>query len=108
MQNKSRTMSWIEAISLSLDLPEDKNRLYQIIKEIRSLLEGERERQVKLSLYRSTKVNTNWAIHLQRDTSSVSPQKTGIGRDFVSVFSHLGQVEHAIWKKVPGTSEAMG
>lgn len=108
MQNRTRAMCWIEAISLSLDLPEDKNRLYKIIREIRSHLEGGREREVTLSLYRSTRVNTNWAIHLQRDTSSVSPRKTGIGKDFANIVANLGQVEHAIWKKVPGTSQAMG
>jgi hypothetical protein len=108
MQNKTRPMSWIEAISLSLDLPENKDRLYKIIRELRSHLESERERDVSLSLYRSTRVNTDWAIHLQRDSSSVSPCKTGFGKDFASSVGNLGKVEHAIWKKVPVASEATG
>ncbi len=100
-------MSWIEAINLTLNLPEDKGRLYNIIKEIRTLLEDPGDRQAKVSLYQNTRRKTNWAIHLRRESSSVSPGKTGIGKDFADVVGKLGNVEHAVWKKVPGTTSAI-
>ena len=100
MQNNVKTMNWIEAINLSLTIPEDKHKLYDIIKEIKSALSTQNDRPVKLSLYRSTRIDTNWAIHLKRDTTSTIPAKTGIGKNFAGIFSQLGRVEHAIWKKV--------
>lgn len=93
-------MSWIEIINLNLNKPEDKSRLRNAFKKVRSNPELRKNRAIKASLFRNTKSSTKWSIHLKREYSAPKPFKTLVGENIAGVFRSFGDVDHTVWKKV--------
>ena len=96
----NQTKNWIEAINLTLAVPEDSAKLYDLLKAVKISPALQEDRPVKVSLYRNTKARTNWIIHFLRDSAFDHPGKTNIGKNVASIIGKFGHVEHAVWKKI--------
>ncbi len=96
----NQTKNWIEAINLTLAVPEDGAKLYDLLKAVKTSSALRKDPPVKVSLYRNTTARTNWIFHFLRDSAVNHPGKTKIGKNVAGIIGKLGHVEHAVWKKV--------
>ncbi|MCP4757072.1 MAG: hypothetical protein GY866_39925 [Proteobacteria bacterium] len=91
-------MNWIEIIIVRLSKQEDIPSIEEVFREVGAGRDESADEFVDVALYRNKDVESDWAIHLRRQSSNVRPDKSGLGRMIAEAFRPFGLVHHSVWE----------
>lgn len=90
-------LKWIEIINARLAFPSDTAEAERLIADIRNSLMADEDKNVKLMIYRGLFVDSDWAIHLHRETPGKPSGRTGLGIRLAETIRSVALVDHSIW-----------
>lgn len=90
-------MRWIEIINARMAVDTDFKELERVFKEVRNgVMEGA-EKNTRMVVYRCRFVETDWVIHLHRESHEPPDGRTGLGKELANMIRPMGLVDHSIW-----------
>lgn len=94
---KEVTLRWVEIINGRLDTSAEPLELECLFRDIRNnVLEATGE-GIRIMIYRGGVVESDWAIHLHRETDDRPPRRTGLGIKLADLIRPMALVDHSIW-----------
>lgn len=91
-------MIWIEIISVRLSHGKDAQMVQDIFRNIPRSGTGTRS-SIDAALYVDMRVETDWSIHICRDSENMPAQKSDLGLFMAEALRSFGLVNHSVWKR---------
>ncbi len=90
-------MRWVEIISVRLSRGKDVPMIQDIFRNIPRSGTGTGV-SIDAALYVDTRVETDWSIHICRDSKKNLAQKSNLGLVLAEEFRSFGLVNHSVWE----------
>lgn len=90
-------MRWIEVINARIAVNTEPLELESLFRDIRNNVTADTEERVRMVIYRCRFVDSDWAIHLHRETDDRTPGRTGLGMELADIMRPMALVDHSIW-----------
>lgn len=95
-------MKWVEIINSRLVAPSDPLGLERLFHDIRESVARGSEEGVRMVIYKSRFVDSDWAIHLHRESDNSPLGRTGLGIKLAELIRPMGLVDYSIWIEEDG------
>ena len=90
-------MEWVEIINARIAANANPWEMERLFLDIRNNVAADRKEAVRMKIYRSGNVDSDWSIHLHRETGERAPGRTGLGIKLADIIRPMALVDHSIW-----------
>ncbi len=101
--NLRKPMYSVEIIHIRLFRSEDHTKMESVFSELQA-----GSPSVRACLFRHSRVDNDWSVHLLHPMGSEKGDKSALGRRLADSFESIGLVQHSVWTPVWFTSEIVG
>jgi len=95
-------LRWVEIINVRVAATTAPSILEGLFGDIRRNVAADTEDVVRLVIYRGSLVDSDWAIHIHRETNESPIGRTALGIELADEVRHMGLVDHSIWIEAEG------
>jgi len=96
-------LRWVEIVNVRVAATTAPSTLEGLFGDIRRNITSGAEGVVRLVIYRGSLVDSDWAIHIHRETAEGPMGRTALGLELADVVRPVGLVDHSIWIEAEGS-----
>jgi len=90
-------LRWVEIINVRVAATTAPSILEGLFGDIRRNITSGNEGVLRLIIYRGSLLDSDWAIHIHRETNESPMGRTALGIELADEVRHMGLVDHSIW-----------
>ncbi len=94
---KEVTLRWVEIINVRLNSSAEHRKLEHLFRDIRNNISETTDEGLRIVFYKGGVVDSDWAIHLNRETDDRPSGRTELGIKLAYLIRPLAMVDHSIW-----------
>lgn len=93
-------MQWVEIINIRAAATIEPSALERLFRDIRNNVAAIKGKGARVVIYRGGSVDSDWAIHIHRQTDERPAGRTALGIELADTLRPMSLVDHTIWIEV--------
>ena len=90
-------MHWVEIIGVRIASSTDAAKVERLFRDIRKNVAAGTDGLMRVVIYRDNLLESDWAVHLYRETDAPPPGRTWLGTKLADEVRRIALVDHSIW-----------